>query len=370
MTDILVIGGGIIGCTTALELARRGASVCVLERRAPGAEASGAAAGILGSQDEAIHDEPLFRLTRHGLARYPSFVERLREATGIDVGFRPCGVTRVALEEEELAMLVRNTAWQREAGLRAEVVTAPALRALEPSVAAEAVGGVHFPDESRIDPPALVRAVHIAAERGGVLFRTGALARRVAVRDGRASGVMLESGALLEADAVVIAAGSWSGLIQGAPLPADAIQPVRGQIVELMLEVPILRGVVTGKGAYLSPRDDGRLLVGSTREFVGFKPGVTAGAVRSLLDAALRLVPKLADAALSRTWSGFRPFPRDGQPLLGATSIEGLYLATGHFASGVMLAPITAEIIAAAIFGEAPPVDVGPFAAMRALDGG
>jgi glycine oxidase len=368
MTDVLVIGGGIIGCSTALALARRGATVSVLEQSMPGAGASNAAAGVLGTQMDALEDSPFFRLTRQSLARYPAFSEELRAATGIDVGYRRTGITRAALGEDELASIVRGAAWQRDAGLGVEVLDKEALRAVEPAISHDAVGGVRFPDEARIDPPTLLVAVKIAAERAGVTFRTGTVVRRVAVREGRAWGVMLDSGAIVEGDAVILAAGSWSSLVGGVPLPADGVQPVRGQIVELALPAPILRGPVLGRDMYLSPRDDGRVLVGSTREHVGFRPGVTAGAVRHLLDAALGLVPALADAGLSRTWSGFRPSTRDGLPLLGKTSIDKLYAATGHFSNGVVLAPITAEILAAEISGQPPPVDITPFAATRELD--
>jgi len=368
MTDVLVIGGGIIGCSTALALARRGAKVSVLEQSVPGAGASNAAAGVLGTQMDALQDSPFFRLTRESLARYPAFTEELREVTGIDVGYRRTGITRAALGDDELAAVVRGAAWQREAGLAVEVLDREALRAVEPAVSHHAVGGVRFPDEARIDPPTLLLAVKIAAERAGVTFRTGTVVLRVAVREGSAWGVMLENGSIVEGDAIVLAAGSWSSLVGGVPLPADGVQPVRGQIVELLLPSPILRGPVLGRDMYLSPRDDGRVLVGSTREHVGFKPGVTAGAVRYLLDAALTLVPALADAGINRTWSGFRPSTRDELPLLGKTPIEKLYAATGHFSNGVVLAPITAEILAAEISGGAPPVDITPFAATRALD--
>jgi glycine oxidase len=367
MTDVLVIGGGIIGLSTALALARRGASVSVLEQNSPGAGASNAAAGVLGTQMDALQDSPFFRLTRESLARYPAFAEELREETGIDVGYRRTGITRPALADDELAAVVRGAAWQRDAGLGVEVLDREALRAVEPAVSHHAVGGVRFPDEARIDPPMLLLAVKIAAGRAGVTIRTGTVVRRVAVREGSAWGVMLENGAIMEGDAVVLAAGSWSSLVGGVPLPADGVQPVRGQMVELLLPAPILGGPVLGRDMYLSPRDDGRVLVGSTREHVGFTPGVTAGAVRYLLDAAIALVPALADAGLSRTWSGFRPSTRDDLPLLGKTSIDKLYAATGHFSNGIVLAPITAEILAAEISGGTPPIDITPFAATRAI---
>jgi glycine oxidase len=144
------------------------------------------------------------------------------------------------------------------------------------------------------------------------------------------------------------------------------VRPSRGQIVELVTESPVIRGIVYGPGCYLSPRDDGRVLVGSTLEFVDFRPGVTAGAVQALLAAAIRLVPALVEANVSRTWSCFRPATPDELPLLGGTAIEGLYVASGHFRNGIVLTPITAEILAAVIAGERPPMDIAPFSPTRA----
>jgi glycine oxidase len=166
---------------------------------------------------------------------------------------------------------------------------------------------------------------------------------------------------------VVLTAGSWSTLVEGTTLPADAVRPARGQIVEVTTEAPLLHRLVYGPGCYMSPRDDGRVLIGSTVEFVGFRPGVPAGAVQALLAAAIRVVPALADASLSRAWSCFRPATPDELPLLGRTSVDGLFVATGHFRNGIVLTPITAEIVAAAVAGEEPPFDVAAFSAGRVV---
>jgi glycine oxidase len=191
----------------------------------------------------------------------------------------------------------------------------------------------------------------------------------VIVRGGRARGVELADGAAIEGSAVVLAAGSWSSLVEESTLAPGAVQPARGQMVELRLPDQILRGVVEGARGYLSPRDDGRVLVGSTVELVGYKLGATAGAVRDLLAAATHLVPALAAATVGRTWAGFRPYTRDETPLIGATATEGLFLATGHFRNGVLLAPVTGEIIAALVTGGTPEVDASAFAPARVVAG-
>jgi glycine oxidase len=371
MTDVLVIGGGIIGCATALALAAKGLQITVIERGplepvGRGPEGSSAAAGILGAQLEGLHgDNPLSRLCLSSRDRYAAWIAEITAQSGRDVEMRPAGVTRVALDATSLRALEEGAAWQARAGYRVEHLDAAGVRAIEPAIASEVVGAVRFPDDHRIDPPALMAAVRLATVRSGVTFRGGATASRVLVRDGRATGVVLDDGVEINADAVVIAAGSWSTLIGETSLASDAVQPARGQMIELHVDAPVVRGVLEAADCYLSPRDDGRLLVGSTVELVGFRQGATAGAVRDLLSAALRLVPALADAMVSRTWAGFRPKTSDDMPLIGTVGIEGLVIATGHFRNGVLLAPITGEIVAALLTGGELPVDLAPFAPRR-----
>jgi glycine oxidase len=358
--DVVLIGGGVMGCASALTLADAGAKVIVLERSVPGAEASSAAAGILGAQAEA-HDPGAFTdLALESRARYAAWTERLRTATGIDVGYRPCGVLRVAVGGAGLGMLEAESAWQVRAGLAVEYLDGAAVLGLEPALAPVA-GAIRFPDDARVDPPLLLKALHIAATAAGAEFRSGAYVRGVCTANGRATGVELDDGSILAAGHVVVAAGSWSTLVEGLPLERTAVRPARGQIVELDARAPILRSVVFGPGCYVVPRDDGRVLVGSTLEFVGYRREVTARAVHDLVGAAIGMVPALADAALGRAWSNFRPYTDSGRPLLGATRIQNLWLATGHHRNGILLAPITAEIIGALVRGAVPPLDLRPF---------
>jgi glycine oxidase len=371
MTDVLVIGGGVIGCAVALALTAKGWKTTVIERSAPsplggGPTASSAAAGILGAQLEGLHgDGPLSRLCLQSRERYAAWALAISDRSGRDVELRPAGVTCVALDEAAALRLRAATAWQERAGYRVDHLDAASLHAVEPAVALDAVGGVRFPDDPRIDPPALMGALRLTAERSGVTFRSGATAARVVVHGGRATGAVLEDGATIDAAAVVIAAGSWSALIGETSLAADVVLPARGQMIELRVDATAVRGVVEGPSCYLSPRDDGRVLLGSTIELVGFREGATAGAVRDLLSAAIRLVPTLHDATVSRTWAGFRPKTRDDHPLIGTVGVEGLVVATGHFRNGVLLAPITGEIVAALLGGGDLPVDITPFAPRR-----
>jgi glycine oxidase len=353
-----------MGSACALALADAGANVVVLEKSVPGAEASSAAAGILGAHAEAHGPGPMAELLLAGLGRYPSWSKSLYERTGIDVELRPSGVLRVASDRATLARLRREAAWMRDAKRDVVELDAARVQRLEKALAPSA-GALRFPGDARVDPKLLFRAIHIAAQRAGVAFESGAYVKRVLVERERAKGVLVEDGTEYVAQLVVVAAGSWSTFVAGTPLDAGAVIPARGQMVELAMPAPPLSHVVMGPRCYLVPRDDGRVLVGATVEFVGYRREVTAGAVRELLSAALDLVPSLEAAVLRDTWSSFRPFTPDELPLLGRTRVAGLLLATGHYRNGILLAPITAEIIAAIAAGKAPPVDVTPFEASR-----
>jgi glycine oxidase len=350
---VVVVGGGIMGCACAWELARHGHSVVLFERSIPGAEASSAAAGILGAGVEHHEHGPLARLARESRRLYPGFVRELVRRTGIDPEYRECGVLEV-----DFGRAPRRAKRSRNAP---RSLAGPALRRLEPALSERVRSGILHARDARVDPRLLLRALRIAAGRDGVVFRTGAYVRRVVMQGERAVGIALDDGEIVAARHVVVAAGSWTTLVEGTGLPAGAVVPARGQIVEIETPEPLLRRVVFGPGAYLVPRDDGRVLVGSTLEFVGYRREVTAGAVRDLLSAAIRLVPALANAEFRSSWSSFRPYTKSERPLIGASSVPGLVLATGHYRNGILLAPVTARIVGALVRGVRPPVPLSPF---------
>ena len=360
--DVDIVGGGLMGSACAWELAQRGRRVIVLERSVPGAEASSAAAGILGAQLETQKRGPLVELARESLKLYPGWVRSLGKATGIDTGFRECGALEVTRTLAEARRAAKQVAWQKPAP---RLLGRKALLSREPALGPRITAGVAFDGDAKVDPRALFRALHIAAARSGVEFRSGAYVRRVVTSDGRASGVALDDGSVIPARDVIVAAGSWTTLVEGIGIAPGAVVPARGQIVELETPEPLLTSVVVGPRAYLVPRDDGRVLIGSTMEFVGYRREVTAGAVRDLLDAALELVPALATATLRQTWSSFRPYTQDQLPLIGATPTPHLWLASGHHRNGILLAPVTASLITALVLGKKPRVALEPFAPGR-----
>lgn len=368
--DVLVIGAGVMGCAVAFELARRGSRVTVLERSVPGAEASSAAAGMLGAQAEAHEEGAFLELCLRSRARFPAWAEALRDATGIDVEHRVCGIMRVAHDEDSATQLAMDVAWQNDLGLSADLFEGDLAREIEPAIGKTVIAAAQFPRDGRVDPPTWLRALRIGAERAGARFRLGAVVRRVLSDGGRAIGAQLEDGERLLAGNVVVAAGSWSTLVEGTGLPTTAVKPARGQIVQLVVPSPVQQTIVWGPRAYLCPRDDGRVLVGSTLEFVGYQRGVTARAVRDLIDAAIQDVPALERASFDKAWSSFRPYTKDELPLLGRTGTEGLWFASGHYRNGILLSPITAEVVAALCLGEKPPIDIAAFDMARLIEPG
>lgn len=364
-SGVVVVGGGVMGCAAAFELARLGIAVTVLERSVPGAEASSAAAGILGAQVESHHPGPATELALLGRKRYRELVPELERISGIAVGYRRSGVLKVAYGERELSGIERDLRWQKKQRLGVARLSAAALAKREPALSRSLAGAMWFEDDATLDPPQLLAALRVSAEKSGARFRSGAFVKRVAIDGGRAVGVELDDGELVRGGHVVLAAGSWTSLVSPESGEAPRVVPARGQIVELKTSVPLLSAVVFGPDCYLVPRADGRLLIGSTLEFVGFQRGVTAGAVAKLLAAALRLVPALEGADMSRSWSSFRPYTSDELPLLGPSAIGGLISMSGHYRNGILLAPISGQIVAACVTGQKPPIDLTPFLPSR-----
>ena len=361
---VVVIGGGLVGSLVALRLADAGAEVVVLEKAVPGAEASSAAAGILAAQSEAAGPGALFDLAIESRALHARLADEIFARTGLAVGFRRCGVVEVAGDASHAEALGARFLWQREHGHRVETLDARDLRALEPSLAGDFTYGVHLPDDGMVDPRPLVEGASQAAARAGVCFRNGVTVRRVHVVGGRARGVETD-GALVEADFVVVCAGAWSGLVDGALRDPSMVRPARGQIVEMETRPVPTRCVVYAHDGYLVPRADGHVLVGSTLEFVGYRRGVTARGLARLLHIATATVPSLADAVVSRMWSNFRPYTPDGAPLVGLGGADGLLVATGHYRSGILLAPVTAEIVAEVVTTGRSTRDLAALAPLR-----
>jgi glycine oxidase len=293
-----------------------------------------------------MFEEPeLHALGRESRRRWPEFAALLRAESGMDIGYDAAGTLFVADDRDAGSLLRRLHAFQREQGLPTEWLGTDAAVEREPLLSPRVAGAIWSPGDHRLDPRALVRAL------AGVVRQAGSLREGVSVASvepGSPPSVVLDDGSRVAAAAVVVAAGAWTAGIGGLS-PAPPVRPVKGQMVALrMTEALRLGHVVRSPRAYLVPRADGRVIVGSTMEDVGFDDRVTAGGVYRVLDGAVRLVPAVEEWELVDTWSGLRPATRDNSPLLGRFA-EGVWLATGHYRHGILLAPVTADEVAAEV---------------------
>ncbi|MFE0917838.1 glycine oxidase ThiO [Streptomyces nigra] len=376
-SDVLVVGGGIIGLVTAWRAAQRGFGTAVVDPE-PGGGAARVAAGMLAAVTELHYGEQtLLGLSLDSARRYPDFAAELTDLTGHALGYRRCGTLAVALDADDRAHLRELHALQSRSGLDSEWLTGRECRRLEPMLAPGVRGGLRVDGDHQIDPRRLTGALLAACERAGVTFHR-TWAERLDVTADRATGVTTTDGTRLAADRVVLAAGSLSGRLAGVPdAVRPPVRPVKGQVLRLTVPkglAPFLsrtvRAVVRGSQVYLVPRENGELVVGATSEELGWDTTVTAGGVYELLRDAHELVPGITELPLTETRAGLRPASPDNAPLLGPTALDGLLLATGHGRNGVLLAPVTGDVLAHVLTsGELPDVarDFTPlrFAAVR-----
>ncbi|MFF0302077.1 glycine oxidase ThiO [Streptomyces sp. NPDC004562] len=363
-SDVLVVGGGIIGLVTAWRAAQRGFATALVDPE-PGGGAAQVAAGMLAAVTELHYGEQtLLGLTLDSARRYPDFAAELADLTGDALGYRRCGTLTVALDADDRAHLRELHALQTRSGLDSEWLTGRECRRLEPMLAPGVRGGLRVDGDHQIDPRRLTGALLEACERAGVTFHR-AWAERLDVTADRATGVTTTDGTALRADRVVLAAGSLSGRLAGVPDDVrPPVRPVKGQVLRLTVPrglAPFLsrtvRAMVRGSQVYLVPRESGELVVGATSEEQGWDTTVTAGGVYELLRDAHELVPGITELPLTETRAGLRPASPDNAPLLGPTALDGLLLATGHHRNGVLLAPVTGDALAHVLTtGELPDV--------------
>jgi glycine oxidase len=359
--DAVFVGGGVIGLSCAWRAAQRGARVAVLDRAQPPAGATRVAAGMLAPVGELAFGEPqLLEMALAAAALYPEFVAELESETGETTGYGRHGALHVALDRDEAAELRRIHDLQRSRGLEAEWLAPRRCRELEPGLTPSFHGGVHAPGEAAVDPRALTRALLAALGAAGVELRVGIDNGEVVAglfEGERLVGVRTAAGEELRAEAVVLATGAWAGRTEWLPEHArPPVRPVKGEVLELRSRDDALpcQSIVASERVYLVPRPDGRLIVGATSEEQGFDTAVTAGGVHELLREAYRLLPDIAEMELLDAVAGLRPGTPDNLPLIGPGAIEGLVLATGHYRNGILLAPLTADAVAAVLAGELP----------------
>ncbi|WP_228555777.1 glycine oxidase ThiO [Catenulispora pinisilvae] len=373
-SDVLIIGGGLIGLATAWRTAARGLSVTLCDP-APGANASFAAAGMLTPVTELHYgEEALLGLNLASAKRYPSFIAELQEAAGgLDPGYTEAGTLVVAFDGDDREVLADLHLFQQSLGLKAEWLAGSQARRLEPMLAPSVRGGLLVSGDHQVDNRMLLAALFAALEREPKTRIVRSKVTEVTVAADRATGVVLEDRTALAAEQVVLSAGCWSGQIGGIPpelLPP--VRPIKGQILRLAVpEVfrPFLsrtvRYVVRNNQAYLVPRAHGELVLGATVEEQDYDTTVTAGGVYELLRDARELVPGITELPLIETRAALRPGTPDNAPMIGPTALPGLLYATGHYRHGVLLTPATADGMAEILATGAVPEALAPFSPQR-----
>ncbi len=349
-SDIIVIGAGVIGCSIAYELARRGASVQIVDDRPAGMGATQAAAGVLAPYIEAAEGTPLLQLTVRSLDLFDKFIARVATVSGLEIPYRRTGTIDVATTEETMTRFAAAVDSLRARGVAAELLDAQGARAMEPALAEGVHGALWIATHGYVAAGDLTRALAAAGRRHGAQVVQHGRARRIAKAGGDV--VVETSRGSLTANAAVLAAGSWSGDVQIEGTAERApVRPVRGQLLHLGWSGgALLKRVVWSERCYIVPWEDGTLLVGATVEDAGFDERTTAAGVRDLLEAACELVPHAWRASFTAAKVGLRPASPDDLPIVGASSVlPNLWYATGHYRNGVLLAPLTAQIVASAM---------------------
>jgi len=362
--DVLIIGAGVIGCAIARALALHGAGrIAVVDRGQPGAEASNAAAGVLAVASSRAPRGALFELKRSSAALYPALVDALQSETGQDLGYAAGGLLDLAFTSREAEQLDRLIAKRREDGFRVERLDGDAVRAHYAHINPAVRRGALFADDAAIDNTRLVAALHASAEARGVSFLLGRTVRRLRATGGRISAVELDD-ATLTPGRVVIAAGAWSPQLMAGLHARLPIGPDRGEMMAVKLRAPTppLPLPMSWRDGYLVPRPGGEVLIGATSAPGEDDKLVTATHAALLLTRAVRMLPALVDAPIVRVWSGVRPQCALGRPIIGPLrGFANVTLAVGHHRNGILLAPITAQLVAELIVHGATSCAIEPF---------
>ncbi len=363
---VVIVGGGVIGCSIAYYLSKCDIAVTLLERGEIGAQASGAAAGLFSSWKPLARMDVYNQLLFASQSLFSELIEELEDATGIDLEYEQTGTLRTIQHERRLRKLQPWVASCQADGLRVELLNEEEMRRREPLLASDICGALWLPDEGQVRAQRVVEALARAATGCGAKLSAHKEVVAIQQNKGRALSVTTAQGEIIPCDYLVIAAGAWAarcGKWLNLTLP---VEPQRGQLLSLRQPVPAIRHIVIGKGIYVAPKKDGTVIVGATKEDVGFAAQVTAGGVFWLLDWALKLVPALEQSALERVWAGLRPKTPDNYPILGTTpGWENVALAVGHHSFGVLLSAISGQSIAELITSGQVPEIIQPFSQER-----
>lgn len=357
--DVIIIGGGVIGCAVAYNLAKAQVKPLVIDKAAGvGMEASQSGAGILASH--ASTREPYAELCRASLALYPPLAEQLKNETEIDIEFIQSGSIAVFSTEKDRKELVSLAERRVERGFSAEALSAVQVRELEPAISTSVDGGVRFPQDAQVRSAKLCKALAKGAAKLGARFLFGNPVAAFLRKAERVIGVEV-NGEVCHCETIVIAAGCWSGKLAGLLGYSLPIKPVRGQIVLTEALPPLFRHIIDGFGVYLVPRSGGKVLIGATIEFVGYDNRTTLAGVQEMIEAGTTLVPRLAEKPFVNAWSGLRPYTKRGPYLGKLPGLDNVIAASGHYKNGILLSPITGKLISELIMTGRPSMPLQPF---------
>ena len=366
--DVAIIGGGIIGASIAFELAAEKIRVGIFDRQEPGREASWAAAGMLSPAPDSSRDLPLVPFAKESLKLYPGYVEAIEETSGQSCAYAREGAIELFFSsdaETECRARLRSLS---ELGIAAEMISAEAARRTECAISASSTAALWLSEEGTVEPRRVIAALLTAARNRGVEIRSDCGITEILREGDRCTGV-IAAGEKISAAHVVLAAGCFSEQIARADShgPFAPTRPVRGQMIALRPAngAAGLRRVVRSERGYLVPRRDGRIVAGSTTEEAGFEKHVTAGGLRKIVDGVVELCPELAGGQIVETWAGLRPGTPDDLPILGPSDLAGLWIATGHYRNGILLASATAKLIRGWIVSRNTEFDVDAFSPTR-----
>ncbi len=360
--DVIVVGGGAIGLALARTMAED-RSVLLIERGSTGRESSWAAAGMLCPHSEATENDPLLGLSLASLAMYRTFAAELLEETGVDIEYQDNGVIVLASDSIEYENLRHRCAWQQRAGLDATLLSAEDARRREPRLTLEFEGAMFCPGDHQIRPRILLDALKKSCAIRGVEILENSPVEAIVSAGDHVTGVRSGSGSFA-APVVILAAGAWASEIDGM-CPKIRMKPRKGQILSLEMPGPVFRHLIRWGRLYLVPRRECELVVGATNEDCGFDRRPTAAGLSVLLADAQRLSSDVGHYPILETWAGLRPATEDGLPAIGASGVEGLFYALGHYRNGILLTPVTAKIIDALTRGDIPDEELSAFSPLR-----
>ena len=345
MNKVLIIGGGVIGLSIARELSKKGIKhITILERGKVGRESSYAAGGMLAPYAETTKFDDFFHFCDESLHLYSNFAEQLFDETGVDIELDKSGTLLLAFNEHDAAEIRQRYEWQKSSGLAVEKLSATEIHKIEPFVSPDVIEGLSFPNDWQVENRKLLEALQKYCELNEIDIFENTEITKFLSENGKNVGAETNS-AKFFAETVILATGAWTSLIQTDDFLLPKVKPIRGQMIEFRTAKRLFSKVIYSSRGYLIPRQNGRILAGATSEDVGFDRSLTDFETEILRETALEIAPSLVNLEINEKWTGFRPFALDGLPILGEIA-ENLFIATAHYRNGILLAPITAKILA------------------------